>query len=87
MNMKFYKVEVKPLAEKDLRVINKADALRILKKIISLENGITGDIKKLTDFTPEYRLRVGNYRILFEIENDTINIYRVIHRKESYRGG
>jgi mRNA interferase RelE/StbE len=87
MNMKFYKVEVKPLAEKDLRVINKADALRILKKIISLENGITGVIKKLTDFTPEYRLRVGNYRILFEIENDTINIYRVIHRKESYRGG
>ncbi len=85
MKQKNYIVVVKPLAERDLRVINKTDALKILKKIISLENGITGDIKKLTNFTPEYRLRVGDYCILFEIEEDTIIIYRVIHRKDSYR--
>ena len=29
-----------------------------------------GNVKRLTNFTPEYRLRVGNYRILFEIEKD-----------------
>jgi mRNA interferase RelE/StbE len=76
---------VKSLAEKDLRGINKPDALRILNKIVNLKNGLTGDFKKLTNFTPEYRLRVGDYRILFEVENDNINIYRVIHRKDSYR--
>lgn len=85
MKKKEYNVVVKLLAEKDLRGISKPDALRILKKIVNLENGLTGDIKKLTNFTPEYRLRVGDYRILFEVENDNINIYRVIHRKDSYR--
>lgn len=85
MKEKEYNVVVKSLAEKDLRGINKPDALRILKKIVNLENGLTGDIKKLTNFTPEYRLSVGDYRILFEVENDNINIYRVIHRKDSYR--
>ncbi|WP_407079345.1 type II toxin-antitoxin system RelE family toxin [Candidatus Venteria ishoeyi] len=49
-----------------------------------LENGLTGNIKKLTNFSPEYRLRIGNYRVLFEIEDHTILIYRVLHRKTAY---
>jgi len=50
-----------------------------------LKTDLTGDVKKLTNFTPEYRLRVGNYRILFEIENNKIIIYRIIHRKDAYK--
>ncbi|HHB91097.1 MAG TPA: hypothetical protein ENK60_07280 [Anaerolineae bacterium] len=42
-------------------------------------------LSRLTDFTPEYRLRVGDYRILFEVEEDQIVIYRVRHRKDVYR--
>jgi mRNA interferase RelE/StbE len=35
---------------------------------------------------PEYRLRVGDYRVLFEIENKLrIVVYRVRHRREAYR--
>ncbi|MDM3847075.1 MAG: type II toxin-antitoxin system RelE/ParE family toxin [Aphanizomenon gracile PMC638.10] len=34
----------------------------------------------LTNFTPEYRLRVGDYRVLFELEEQTIIVYRVKHR-------
>lgn len=41
--------------------------------------------KQLTNFTPEYRLRVGNYRVLFEIEKKIINIYRIRHRKQAYK--
>jgi mRNA interferase RelE/StbE len=45
-----------------------------------------GDIKRLTNFTPEYRLRVGDYRVLFEIEDSSrIVVYRVRHRREAYR--
>ena len=44
-----------------------------------------GDFKKLTNFIPEYRLRVGDYRVLFETENDKVTIYRIRHRKEIYR--
>jgi mRNA interferase RelE/StbE len=43
------------------------------------------DLKKLTNFHPPYRLRVNDYRILFDIENNIITIYRVKHRKESYK--
>lgn len=46
---------------------------------------MSGDVKKLTNFTPEYRLRVGEYRILFEVENSKIIVYRILHRKDVYR--
>ena len=79
-----YLVEVKPKAIKDLQSIPKQNAKKIVKKIKSLEQGLEGDIKKLTKFTPEFRLRIGSYRVLFEIEENTIIIYRIKHRKEVY---
>ena len=59
------KIEFKPRAEKDLSGRSAADQLRILQKIELLQHGLTGDIKRLTHFTPEYRLRVGDYRVPF----------------------
>jgi mRNA interferase RelE/StbE len=58
---------------------------KILEKIQLLENDLVGDVKKLTNFTPEYRLRVGNYRVLFEIEDTNIVIYRVKPRDKAYQ--
>jgi mRNA interferase RelE/StbE len=77
-------IEFKPSALKDLRSINKKDAIKILTKIEDMKDGLKGDIKRLTNFTPEYRLRVGIYRVLFEIENNIITIYAVKHRREAY---
>lgn len=79
-----YKIEFKPRALKDLRSINADDARKILAKIRAMENNLTGNVKRLTDFEPQYRLRVGNYRVLFDVENDNIIIYRVKHRREAY---
>ena len=79
-----YLVELMPKAIKDLESLPKSDSKKIVGKIKALENGLSGDINKLTNFSPEYRLRVGNYRVLFEIENKKIVIYRVKHRKEIY---
>jgi len=78
------KIELKPQAIKDLRGLQKQDASRIAAKLSELEHGLTGDIKRLTNFTPEYRLRVGNYRVLFEVEESAIVVYRVMHRKHVY---
>ena len=61
------KLEFKPRAEKDLSGRPALEQLRILQKIELLQHGLTGDIKRLTHFTPEYRPRVGDYRVLFEI--------------------
>ena len=78
------RIELKPQAVKDLRELQKSDAARIAAKLNALQGGLTGDVKRLTNFTPEYRLRVGNYRVLFEIEDDASIVYRVMHRKHVY---
>jgi mRNA interferase RelE/StbE len=58
---------------------------QVLARIEKMSNDLKGDVKRLTNFTPEYRLRVGDYRVLFEIEKETIVIYRIRHRREVYR--
>jgi mRNA interferase RelE/StbE len=81
-----YEIELKPKAVKDLRKIPKDQASRIADALEDLADGMKGDIKRLTSFTPEYRLRVGDYRVLFEIEDSSrIVVYRVRHRREAYR--
>jgi len=45
---------------------------------------VTG-VKKLTNFEPAYRLRVGDYRVLFDVSEEVVQVGRVLHRKESYK--
>lgn len=80
-----YDIEFKPRALKDLKALPAGEARRIIAKIEVLCDGLAGDVKKLTNFTPEYRLRVGNYRVLFEVAGRTVTIYRVLHRKDAYQ--
>ena len=80
-----YEIEIKPQALKDTKKIPKNIVTQIFDKIELLSNNLQGGVKKLTNFTPKYRLRVGNYRILFEIEDDKISIYRILHRKDVYK--
>ncbi|NEQ97547.1 MAG: type II toxin-antitoxin system RelE/ParE family toxin [Cyanothece sp. SIO2G6] len=79
-----YSVQFKPRAMKDLAALSQENRRRILAKIEGLQDNLAGDVKRLTNFTPEYRLRVGDYRILFEINNSMIIIYRVKHRRNAY---
>lgn len=79
-----YQIEFKPRALKDMKSFAQEDRRRIMSKIEALQNNLSGDVKRLTNFTPEYRLRVGDYRILFETEGDKVLIYRIKHRKDAY---
>ncbi len=79
-----YEVEFKPRAIKDLQTIPKSIQQRIIKKIEALRGDLAGNVKRVTNFTPEYRLRVGDYRILFEVKATMITIYRVKHRSSAY---
>ena len=81
----FYFIELKLGAIKDLQRLDKKEALRITQKIKALENNLSGNVKKLTHFTPEYRLRVAAYRVLFEVEDQKVIVYRIKHRIEGYR--
>ena len=80
-----YQIEFKPKTIKDCKGIEKSVLRTIFAKIEALKNDLQGDVKKLANFTPEYRLRVGDYRILFEIQDDKIIIYRIRHRMEVYK--
>jgi len=41
-------------------------------------------VKRLTNYSPEYRLRVGDWRVLFNVAGDTISIERISHRSDAY---
>ncbi len=78
-------VEIDEKAVKDLSKIDNKDANHILDKINDLKNfPDTSNIKKLVGFKPKYRYRVGNYRVLFDIENNILTIYQIVHRRNAY---
>jgi mRNA interferase RelE/StbE len=80
-----YEIEFKPRAIKDLKSIPHPQRQRIVAAAEALHQDLDGDVKRLTNCTPEYRLRVGDYRVLFEVEGDKVVIYRVRHRKDAYK--
>lgn len=44
-----------------------------------------GDVKKLKGYKNDYRLRVGNLRVLFSLEEDTIIIKDILPRGQAYK--
>jgi mRNA interferase RelE/StbE len=73
-------------AQANLRAIEQATALRILHALARLVFTGEGDVKRLLDIDPpEFRLRVGDYRLRFRESGDAIEIVSVKHRREAYR--
>ena len=82
-----YKINIKPSALKDLDSLPDKEVRKITDLIFKLkEMPRPVGIQKLTD-AEGYRIRSGNYRILFEIndKNKVISVYRIKHRKDIYR--
>jgi len=73
-------------AKAQLRAIDQNTALRILHTLARyLEIG-EGDVRRLQNIEPpEFRLRVGDYRVRFHDLGDTLRITAVRHRKDAYR--
>jgi mRNA-degrading endonuclease RelE of RelBE toxin-antitoxin system len=73
-------------AKAQLRVIDQPAALRILHALARFLDTGQGDVKRLQHIEPpEFRLRVGDYRVRFHDQGDTIRITAVKHRREAYR--
>lgn len=76
--------------ERDVdKELNKANQYRLAVLIEELRQANTlnelGNIKKLKGYATAYRIRMGEYRIGFLRENNTIILSRVMNRKEIYR--
>ena len=82
-----YRIQVKKSAEKELGKIPKKELLKILEKIESLSDDPhpTGSIKLSNQ--DKYRVRVGNYRILYKVEDNILTVFvvKIGHRKDIYR--
>jgi len=84
MSSRRFHVEYAPLAVENLRTVPKAVASQIVRKISRLEQRLHGNIKQLRQADFGYRLRMGDYRILFDVEDDTIVIQKIGNRKDVY---
>ncbi len=73
-------------AKAQLRAIDQPTALRILHSLARyLETG-EGDVKRLQGIEPpEFRLRIGDYRIRFHDHGQLLRITAVKHRSDAYR--
>lgn len=86
--MEKYKIEFKKTAAKELNSLPNREIKKIVVAInLLVENPRPTNSKKLSG-SERYRLRVGDYRILYEIENQVLIIYivKIAHRKDVYRG-
>ena len=80
------KIDIRKSAIKDLKNISEPYKTNLHKKVLELATFPSiANIKKLTEFELAYRMRVGDYRILFDVLEDTVIIGRILHRKDSYK--
>ena len=80
-----YKVLIMPRASKELDALSPVERDRIVEKIIGLSNDLMGDVKHLIKFDPGYRLRVGDYRVLFDVKDSEVLVQHVVHRSKAYK--
>jgi mRNA interferase RelE/StbE len=81
-----YNIEYDPKVFKQLSKLDKTEVKAILDKIeYFADEPMLTQIKKLkTPFDGAYRLRAGNYRVVFYLENDLMLISKIAHRKNVY---
>lgn len=79
-----YEIELRPKALRDLQELSPDVARRIVRKLETLRDNMSGDVKRLVDYTPGWRLRVGDWRVLFEREGGKLVVHRIVHRSEAY---
>ena len=83
-----YRIEFKRSAAKALKKIPKSDQRRIRDRINSLsENLPDPTTTKMKGDNPFHRIRVGHYRIIYEVHEDilVIMVLKIGHRKEVYK--
>jgi mRNA-degrading endonuclease RelE of RelBE toxin-antitoxin system len=65
-------------------LVSETEAGQILRKVPRLEHGLHGNIKRLQNADAGFRLRMGDYRVLFDVIGDRIVIQKVGNRKDVY---
>jgi mRNA interferase RelE/StbE len=86
--MEPYNILFQPSVEKDLRKLSSENCDRILERIDALaQEPFPSQVVKLKGTEGLYRIRVGDYRIVYEVNSNSADIlvHYVRHRREVYR--
>jgi len=90
MAKRMYKIAFAPAALRQLRKLPKPDQQRIMRAIQSLEDDPRPpNSKKLQGAESFWRIRVGDYRVVYEIQDSKLIVFvlRIANRKDVYRQG
>lgn len=83
-----YSLEIKHSAQRELDALDNAVFARIDRKILALaDNPRPPGCKKLTGYKDQWRVRVGDWRVIYLIDDEAnlVTITRVAHRREVYK--
>ena len=86
--MESYKIVISKSAEKEISKLSVKEILKIRETILNLAgNPRPFGVKKLEGFDDFYRIKKGNYRIIYTIEDDilTVEVLKVGNRKDVYK--
>ncbi len=73
-------------AKADVRRLDRATAMRVFDGILHYARTGGGNIEPLHgEMTGAFRLRLGDYRVLFSLQDDAMRIFGVRHRSQAYR--
>ena len=79
-------VEWTETALEDMAALDKGIARRVKQAVERFADTGAGNVKRLQGIDPpEYRLRVGDYRVRFHLDDETVQVLRVRNRREAYR--
>jgi len=82
-----YRIELAPLAQRQFKKLDRAIQNRLLQRIETLSsNPRPPGVKKLTDEENLYRIRIGEYRVIYQIRDWvlTVVVVKIGHRREIY---
>ena len=73
-------------ARDDVRHLDRTVALRVFDGILNYARTGGGDVEPLQgEMAGSFRLRIGDYRVLFALHEGTMRIFGVRHRSQAYR--
>lgn len=79
-----YKLLISNEAREQLRSLPKDLRRNFGYRLDLLQEDLAGDVKRLSGRENKYHLRVGSYRILSELQGNTVMVHAVKHRREAY---
>lgn len=85
--MTSFRVELTSAAAKEIRKLDPPTRRRVVAGLSALEKDPRpSGVRKLTGFDNAWRIRMGDFRVLYEVADDVVlvTVFRVAHRREAY---